>query len=240
MISRGWKVFFPEVPCFTPFVGTLFFFPFTTWASPIQTWRENLIRQPVTSDSPNVNWSIDTNNPSIEATAQAAFQQWQDVDSAYITFTQVAPGANDAIEIVILSSLSNSFAGGQAITYWGPEGEITRCTIEILDTTLSTGGTSYAQTVLTHEVGHCLGLAHSIANHAVMSYRDPASTLTADDRFALTVLYPEDGTSLPMGCASIKQWPGSGPKDPRQTSFFLTFLLMGLGMLWLRKKSRPA
>jgi hypothetical protein len=210
-----------------------------SWASPIQTWRENTIRQPVSQSSPNVNWSIQTDDAALEALAQSAVQQWQDVDSAYITFTQVAPGAGEAIEMVILSSISNAYAGGQAITSWNADGEITQCTIELLASALTQGGSDYAQMILAHEFGHCLGLAHSIAQHAVMSYRDPSSTLTADDRFALTLLYPEDGTSLPVGCASISN-PGNsrrGQADPRLASSAFTFCFMLLGMIWLRRNS---
>jgi hypothetical protein len=220
-------------------VTPLYFLP-GALASPIQTWRENTLRQPVSSSSPNVNWSINTSDQDLEAIAQAAVQQWQDVSSAYITFTQVAPGASDAIQIEVLSSLSNSFAGGQAIATWNADGEITACQIEISDGALSNGDADYAQMLLAHEFGHCLGLGHSIANHAVMSYREPSSTLTADDRFALTVLYPEDGASLPMGCASTALPPKSGGSDQRKESLLLTLLLMGLGMRWLRKKPEIA
>lgn len=47
--------------------------------------------------------------------------------------------------------------------------------------------------VLTHEIGHCLGLDHpQETSHAVMSYYSPASRLQMDDKMGLTFLYPAD------------------------------------------------
>ncbi len=206
-------------------------------ASPIHTWGSNTIRQPISETSPNVNWAIDTSDASLEALAQAAVQKWQDVDSAYITFTQVEPNTTEAIRFTILDSLSNAYAGGQALATWNADGEITECTIELLAAALTSGDTDYQTMIFAHEFGHCLGLSHSVSRNAVMSYRDPAANLTADDRYALTLLYPSDGVSLPLGCASISKSPPSATdEDPRILSVLFSALIAVFGFFALRSR----
>jgi hypothetical protein len=209
-----------------------------TLASPINDWRGNLVRQPISESTPDVTWSIETTDETLVPLAQAAVQKWQDVDSAYITFTQVESSADGRIRFQILDSLSNAYAGGQALVTWSAEGEIdNNCTIELLASALNSGGDSYREMLLTHEFGHCLGLSHAVVNGAVMSYRNPGADLTIDDRFALTLLYPATDAALPLGCASLSR-PSKGghdgESDPRFGGTLLLLALLTGGFLRIR------
>lgn len=73
-------------------------------------------------------------------------------------------------------------------------------------------GESLSKTIM-HELGHCLGLGHSVIPSAIMSYSLNASTfaLDVDDEAALTRLYPADGSKprLPPGCAIADAIPSN-------------------------------
>jgi|GEM_PF-2746102 len=214
-------------------------------ASPINEWRGNPIRLDISESAPEVTWSISTSDAALEALAAQAVAQWEDVDSAYITFRQVPVAEGGDIRFEILDSLSNSYAGGQALVSWDAEGVIqTPCSIELLAAALDDGDSDYRRMLLTHEFGHCLGLAHSVVNGAVMSYRQPGPDLTFDDRYALTLAYPSTDASLPLGCASLsaRTGPDAPPRAPRGTGatevgFWLFFVWFGHRLS--RVRARP-
>ena len=182
-------------------------------ASPINQWRGKQIRLDITESDPEVTWSMETSDSTLESLAIRAVAQWENVDSAYIAFRQVTPAEGGDIRIKILDSLSNSYAGGQALVSWDVEGIIQPpCSIELLAGALNQGDSDYRQMILAHEFGHCLGLAHSVVNGAVMSYRQPGPELTFDDRYALTLAYPSSDESLPLGCASLSTGSNGGKK----------------------------
>ena len=82
-----------------------------------------------------------------------------------------------------------------------------------------------SKTVL-HELGHCLGLGHSLIPESIMSYHPDQNSfaLHIDDKAALSRLYPlEGGYHLPAGCAA--------GRSIKQSSFQLLMLLFLLPML---------
>lgn len=90
-----------------------------------------------------------------------------------------------------------------------------------LNSTLVTPG-AYTRgdiiSVLTHELGHCVGLHHSGDPASVMTYEvhdwGPAPTyLSQDDRDGVSYLYPREGkyNNLIPGCSAIAATSGASP-----------------------------
>jgi hypothetical protein len=94
--------------------------------------------------------------------------------------------------------------------------------------------------VVTHELGHLLGLGHSEITTAVMYFQlqndRVATTLSQDDIDGITYLYPRDefsGDQILGGCALVKTLPPpSGPSN----GMLLFALLMPLAV-WARLRS---
>jgi len=138
------------------------------------------------------------------ADVQYAFDQWGSVESSYLRFDEVSSGEDIAVEIV------DEEAGYPGTVLQGDR--ITSCHVTVGGHTAGANQRFW----LMHEIGHCLGLVHSVVPHAVMSYRalDTDDVLHEDDRFALTLLYSNQEISSPAGCASGSLDSGSRNVPP--------------------------
>ena len=99
-----------------------------------------------------------------------------------------------------------------------------------LSTTLPTPpGAFDLQTILTHEAGHFLGLAHATNDSAVMYayYAQDSRDLTADDIAGLCAAYPPQPGANPLTCALGR--PRSGAE-----SFAVGAVLLAL--VWTRRR----
>lgn len=102
--------------------------------------------------------------------------------------------------------------------------------------------TSSAKIIMTHEIGHSLGLGHSSDAAAIMHYTvgyKTEFTLSEDDVNGINYLYPRNelsGDQFMGGCALVKS--GSSKPPPQQTMFFFTLFMM-LTALWLRLRKKP-
>lgn len=101
------------------------------------------------------------------------------------------------------------FATGQNIN---SDSKITGCLLVLNlqsggDANIATLSSTVVDNVLTHEIGHCIGIGHSSDNQALMYFQTGEgrkTVLAKDDMDAVTFLYPlkEAGAIFP-GCAAV-------------------------------------
>ena len=97
-----------------------------------------------------------------------------------------------------------TFTGGLTVQKYDGN-RVVGCNIKISDA--SSSNAKALTKTLTHELGHCLGLAHpQETTHSVMSYFSDAIRLQIDDKMGLTYLYPSSGSAkenatLGLACA---------------------------------------
>ncbi|HEY0372328.1 MAG TPA: matrixin family metalloprotease [Thermoanaerobaculia bacterium] len=144
-------------------------------------------------------------DPNAAAMIDRAFAAWQSLPDVSLRFESrgvaqsVAPGG-DGISISVADDLLRG-QGAIAITaytYDNATGRMLDADIR-LDPSIFSGGVN-AQAALEHEVGHTLGLDHSAVLSSVMypyvSPGDTQSDLDADDRIAISTIYPKNDPTL--------------------------------------------
>jgi hypothetical protein len=207
---------------------------------------------PVDFDGTLLRWDISRNDPPIlyeinatnesdaivyqQAVVQAA-EMWNDVSSSYFFYAQAAEGESAQVTINLESALTDApFSAGYAMfDEMTTDGKPIHCNISI---GLNVHNTSLelAKTVM-HELGHCLGLGHSLIPEAIMGYQLEKNNfeLDIDDQAAISRLYPADGSdpALPPGCSI-----GFG-RDKNFFGLFLLFLPMMFLTLQRTNRFRP-
>lgn len=145
--------------------------------------------------------------PGGPAALQQAFQAWQDVPNARVSFE--ANGAitglkagRDGVNTVTLAD--DLFANQRAIaitTNWDDNGSLTESDIQV-DGSLINSNYNVHQ-AMTHEVGHLLGLDHSAVLSAVMfpyvSRNAQDVVLDSDDRVGIASIYPQTDPAMTGG-----------------------------------------
>jgi hypothetical protein len=173
-------------------------------------------------------WINDKGSPQISngsdfAAIQASFRTWELVPSADIRFnykgtTPVGGVGHDGMNVVSFTDTSTPLGSSTiAATFSFFKREITDKGIELLfdesdiifnpALDFSTSGEDNKfdiQSVLTHEIGHMLGLDHSALVSSVMvPFAAPSQldqrTLAYDDIAAITEIYPKAGALPPSG-----------------------------------------
>lgn len=191
----------------------------------------------------NTAGSDDLTLPQITDAIHAAFQTWQDVPCASITFQDAGPttlgvavdGQNAMLFIESGWIYGDEAAGATALTILdgfqtadvAMNGEHFRWAIGPSGALAATG-TFDLQGVLTHELGHFSGLGHTMVSHDTMYYswtpwpgqRAPS----ADDQAGLCSIYPvagdacaADGSGCPTGESCVTTAQGrlcDGAIDP--------------------------
>lgn len=170
---------------------------------------------PVDFDGRILRWNIDETNPQVNYYVQGSTENslffrglvelaaslWNDVPSSYVSLQETIVEGQEQIKVHFESHLESApFSSGYATFDAKDEDGPKHCTIRISTSVQST--ISLLKTIL-HELGHCLGLGHSLIPEAIMSYdfSKNAFATDLDDMAALTRLYPVGGhPKLPRGC----------------------------------------
>ncbi len=140
---------------------------------------------------------------------------WNNIPSSYFRYAAAEPDSEAKVTVNLDRVTSGSpFSAGYAVFDRYDGAKPLHCTIHV---TLDSA--SYYQAVsktILHELGHCLGLGHTLIPEAIMSYSldKNAFALDVDDEAAVTRLYPADGSKpgLPPGCAVA--WPARQNRLP--------------------------
>tara|TARA_B100001094_G_C17986135_1_gene697761 strand:+ start:251 stop:937 length:687 start_codon:yes stop_codon:yes gene_type:complete len=133
-----------------------------------------------------------------------AAQLWSSVDTSYFRYESNPEGYGPDVTINLErrdddSGFSSGFA---SFDKRNKDETVAHCKVTVfVDNNLTVS--SFRKTAL-HELGHCLGLGHSLIPESIMSYNlgKNGFALDTDDIAAITRLYPADGSepSLPPGC----------------------------------------
>lgn len=176
---------------------------------PAVDFSGQLTRWNISQDEPQITYAVEAaDQESLDAfldTVESAAQLWTNVPTSYISLVRVSDSADAQMLLKLGDStvLPSYSAGFSVIDEVDEEGRMTHCSMQVL-----TDGsyTAVAKTIL-HELGHCLGLGHSLVPGAIMSYELQKNRfgLSVDDVAALSRLYPANGgdPTVPVRCGSI-------------------------------------
>ncbi len=168
----------------------------------------SLLRWDIGPSSDPITYEIAADREEDALTYQGAVEDavdlWNGIPSSYFAFDKVPSNQPAQVTIHLQSIIDGGqYSAGYAIFDEYDGTRPIHCSIYV-SVDDGVGYTGLAKTFL-HELGHCLGLGHSLVPQAIMSYKleENAFALDVDDQAAAARLYPQDGSSpkLPPGCA---------------------------------------
>lgn len=169
------------------------------------------LRWNITATSGPISYEIVADEPFFINTfsdiVSEAAQMWTDVETSYVSLAPVAENETAKVTVNLQSVIEGgAYAAGYASfdAYEPTEPpQPNHCSVFVAITS-DQSYYSISKTIL-HELGHCLGLGHTLVPEAIMSYSLDKNSfaLDTDDAAGITRLYPQDGQkpALAPGCA---------------------------------------
>ncbi len=199
------------------------------WAYPTPVDVDgNIHAWPITVESPTIYYEVNTTDeglkPYISPVVNAAANLWTDVERALIKLEPASTDHPAQITVNYDTTIAGgATAAGYSIFDTVENGVPLHCSVHIAADANSDFEALHKTTL--HELGHCIGLAHSLMADSIMSYHLEVNSfaLSLDDEAAISRLYPIDGSrsKLAPGCAI-----GRGdPHRVQPTVLIVLFLL---------------
>ncbi|MGE0171233.1 MAG: matrixin family metalloprotease [Oligoflexales bacterium] len=214
-----------------------FLFQGAAWAYPTPVdFEGDLQRWDIALDDPVIYYFVKDEDgdgqDSYGFYVEQAAEKWTEVDSSYIVLERVAEEEDAQIVVNLKANIEESAFSSGFAAYTKEDDRLVRCEIEIMKSN-SIGVEDFSKTAL-HELGHCVGLGHSLIPEAIMSYQVESNKfeLDLDDIAGVSRLYPSDGSTpkIPKGCAV-------GPRG-MTSSFTLAWFFVPLFLTIKRKRRR--
>jgi len=189
-----------------------------------------LHRWPVDTDNSQVYYEVIAMDSSASASLQAIVDEsaeiWSSVDGSLLKLQSADENNSPQITVYYDDSIQGgATSAGYSVFDEVSNGVPKHCTIHIA---MNSGvdAESLSKTTL-HELGHCIGLGHSLMPQSIMSYSLDQNTyaLSVDDRAALVRIYPSDGGSahLAPGCSVH-----GNPRHQAKMPIFIGLLILPL------------
>ncbi len=172
---------------------------------------------PITAEAPTVYYEIvvtdEALRPAITIITTASAKLWTDVHHSALTLAPAPEGTVPQITLYFDNSIDGGdMAAGYTLFDQVENDKPVHCSIHIAANSNSIGNLD--KTTL-HELGHSIGLGHSLIPRSIMSYELGVNefALSIDDEAAISRLYPTDSnhSELAPGCSinGTSQHPGN-------------------------------
>ncbi len=196
----------------------------------------SILRWDISMDDDPVTYEIkstsDADISSYDTIIDESADLWSSSPNSYFRYARATEDQIARVTINLERSIDGSaVSSGYALFDEYKDQKPEHCSIFVLiDDNLSS--LSIAKTIL-HELGHCLGLGHSLIPEAIMSYQleKNSFSLDIDDQAAVSRLYPADGSTpkLPPGCSV------GTDRHPFNLGFLALWLPLFVGFRFLRE-----
>lgn len=167
----------------------------------------NILRWNIDINSPRVTYQVLTDQPENLPMYTNMVSETANIWSSVVTsYLKLEPARSDEAAQITLN-FNETIQGGESAAGYAEfdeeaESGPLHCSIYIAaDSAMD--WESLAKTTL-HEMGHCIGLGHSLVGASIMSYQLDKNSfaLALDDKAVVSRLYPKDASKpkLPPGC----------------------------------------
>jgi hypothetical protein len=193
-----------------------------------------LHRWPISSDSSDVFYEVIAEDTTLDSQLRAIVDEsaglWSQVDGSMLRLSPSEELHPAQISIYYDNSITGgATAAGYSIFDEVKDGVPRHCTIHIA-AAADMDSETLSKTTL-HEIGHCIGLAHSLMPESIMSYNLDRNqfALSVDDRAALARIYPSivGHAKFAPGCSI-----GALENSENPSNLLIFMALLAAPMIW--------